>query len=60
MDYVSTVVKKTSGVATDWEKYHNSVQKTSIYFKTDNVKHAKFDLREGSHVSIDLSFPSSV
>ena len=30
MDYVSTVVKKTSVAATDWEKYHNSAQKTGF------------------------------
>ena len=32
IDYVSTVVKKRSVVATDGEKYHNSSQKISIVF----------------------------
>ena len=30
MDYVSTVVKKTRVTGTDWEKYHNSAQKTGF------------------------------
>ena len=35
MDYFSTVAKKTTSVAaTDWEKFHNSAQKSSIKYRT--------------------------